>query len=73
MDQQTMIAEMEARAQALGISISQLCASADVHPTTFSRWKLSDNNPAPIGANLQTLGRLDAALRSFEASQDRAA
>lgn len=73
MDQQTVIAEMEARAQAAGVSIRQLCGSADVHPTTFSRWKLSDKNPNPIGASLQTLVRLDAALRGFEAEADKAA
>lgn len=69
MDQQTLIAEIEARAQALGVSIRQLCTDAGVHPTTFSRWKLSDNNPTPIGASLQTLNRLDATLRDMEADK----
>lgn len=72
MDQQTVIAEIEARAQAIGVSIRQLCIDAGVHPTTFSRWKLSDNNPTPIGANLQTLNKLDATLREFESARDAA-
>lgn len=66
MDQQTVIAEMEARADAAGVSIRQVCVKAGVHPTTFSRWKVSERNPEPIGATLQSLKKLDEALRQFE-------
>lgn len=72
MDQQTIIAEMEARAKKAGLSISQVCMEASVHPTTFSRWKLSDRNPEPIGASLRSLSALDAVLASHE-GRERAA
>ncbi len=61
-----MIADMEERAKAAGVSMRQVCETADVHPTTFSRWKLSERNPDPIGASLATLTKLDAALSAFE-------
>lgn len=67
MDQQTVIADMEERAKAAGVSMRQVCEKADVHPTTFSRWKLSEKNPEPIGATLASLNKLDAALRDLEA------
>lgn len=67
MDQQTVIADLEKRARKANVSIRQVCIKADIHPTTFSRWKLSDNNPHPTGATLASLGKLDAALRKFEA------
>jgi transcriptional regulator with XRE-family HTH domain len=73
MDQQTVIADMEARAEAAKVSIRQVCVKAGVHPTTFSRWKQSEKNPEPIGATLQSLGKLDAALRQFEATSGVAA
>lgn len=73
MDQQTVIAEIERRADLARVSIRQLCIDAGVHPTTFSRWKLSDKNPSPIGANLQTLAKIDAALRDAEAAKGLAA
>tara|TARA_B100000678_G_C18154285_1_gene480289 strand:+ start:847 stop:1077 length:231 start_codon:yes stop_codon:yes gene_type:complete len=66
MDQQTVIADLEARADAAGVSIRQVCVRAGVHPTTFSRWKLSDRNADPIGATLHSIGKIDAALREFE-------
>ena len=71
MDQQTVIADLEERARLAGVSIRALCESAGVHPTTFSRWKLSDKNPDPVGATLTSLGKIDARLREVE--QDRAA
>ena len=73
MDQQTVIAEMEARAEAAQVSIRQVCVKAGVHPTTFSRWKRSDKNPDPIGATLVSLGKLDAALREYEGTAGIAA
>lgn len=58
MDQQTIIAEIEARAAALNLTISEVCRRADVHPTTFSRWKLSEKNPEPVGATIKSLRAL---------------
>lgn len=68
MDQQDIINRLEARAKKLGVSISQLCKGAGVHPTTFSRWKLSEGNPDPVGANLKSLTAIDAALTEREAT-----
>lgn len=62
MDQQNIIGEIEQRARALNISISDLCEAADIHPTTFSRWKLSERNPDPIGATLKSLTALTQEL-----------
>lgn len=68
MDQQTVIADMERRAREAGTSMRAICIEAGVHPTTFSRWKLSDGNPSPVGATLASLGKLDAALAKAEGS-----
>jgi DNA topoisomerase IB len=62
MDQQTIIAEIEARASEAGLSINAVCRQARVHPTTFSRWKLSERNPDPVGANLSSIEKLYTAL-----------
>lgn len=67
MDQQTIIADLEARAAAVGLPISEVCRKANIHPTTFSRWKLSDKNPDPIGATIKSLSALEEVLRSVEA------
>ena len=66
MDQQTIIAQLEARAKAAGLSIKEACRAANVHPTTFSRWKLSDRNTDPVGASLKSLAALDAAIAAAE-------
>jgi hypothetical protein len=66
MDQQQIIAQLEARAKALGVSIGQVCEDAGVHPTTFSRWKLSERNPDPVGATMRSLSKLDDALKVRE-------
>ena len=73
MDQQTIVAEIEDRAKALGLPMSEVCKLADVHPTTFSRWKLSEKNPDPIGANIKSLAAIDEALRKAEALRATAA
>ncbi|WP_158250644.1 helix-turn-helix transcriptional regulator [Novosphingobium sp. HII-3] len=71
MDQQTIIAAMEARARKLGLSMSELCRRANVHPTTFSRWKLTKKNPEPIGASIKTLSALENVLKAAEAPKAR--
>lgn len=70
MDQQDIIADIERRATAAGVSISALCTEAGVHPTTFSRWKLSEKNPEPIGATIKTLSALTVELERLEARED---
>ncbi|MGL4573564.1 MAG: helix-turn-helix domain-containing protein [Burkholderiaceae bacterium] len=67
MDQDTIIAEIEARAKAADVSIAQLCDTAGVARSTFSRWKRSDRNPNPIGATIVSLSKLDKALAEVEA------
>ena len=73
MDQQQFIADFEARAKALGVSIGRVCEDAGIHPTTFSRWKASARNPEPVGASLKSLLAIDTALRARENPQGRAA
>lgn len=65
MDQQAVIADIERRAFIAGVSISELCRLAGVHPTTFSRWKQSPRNPEPLGATLKTIDKLNKALRKL--------
>jgi transcriptional regulator with XRE-family HTH domain len=72
MDQQTIIAEIERRAAALHLSISEVCRRAKVHPTTFSRWKLSENNPDPIGATIKSLRAITGVLDQAEATAEAA-
>lgn len=71
MNQQDMIAALEARASKAKVSIRQVCIDAGVHPTTFSRWKLSERNPDPVGATMTSLSKIDEAMSRYE--QDEAA
>lgn len=73
MDQQDIITGIEERAAKLQLPISELCRQANVHPTTFSRWKKSDKNPAPIGATIKSLSALTDTLERFEADRPEAA
>ena len=71
MDQESVIADIEDKARRAGLSIRAVCDRAGVHPTTFSRWKRSERNALPISANLASVTRLYAALRSLEADSRR--
>lgn len=74
MDQQEIIANLEARARRIGLPMAEVCKRAGIHPTTFSRWKLSERNPAPKGATIASVEKLvrviDAAERA--STQDAA-
>lgn len=72
MDQQDIIADIEERAAKLRLSINELCQNAGVHPTTFSRWKLSERNPQPIGATLKSLSAITQELDRAEAHKSAA-
>lgn len=72
MDQQAIIAEIEDLARFAGVPIATVCKRAGVHPTTFSRWKLSRRNPEPMGANLASIRKLYEALGELQAERDRA-
>lgn len=62
MEQEAIVKDLEARAKAAGLSMSELCKLADVWPGTVSRWKPSEKNPEPIGITFKTLSKLNAAL-----------
>lgn len=66
MDQQDIVAAIEDRAAKLGLSISDVCQQAGVHPTTFSRWKRSEKNTQPIGATIKSLSAITDALDALE-------
>lgn len=73
MEQQQVIAAYEARAAAIGITIAKLCERASVHPTTFSRWKLSERNPNPVGMTYTSMRAIETALDDLEAQVEAAA
>lgn len=62
MNQESVIADIEAKALGAGLTIARLCEEAGVHPTTFSRWKRSERNPEPLGATLNSIAKLHDAL-----------
>ena len=66
MDQQTTISIFERRAKSAGLPMAEICRRAGVHPTTFSRWKQSLRNPAPIAATTRSLEAIDRALVAAE-------
>lgn len=71
MEQERIIARLEARAKAAGVTMRAICISAGIHPTTFCRWKKSDRNLNPTGATLSSLNKLEAAIRDIEAKASR--
>lgn len=71
MDQESVISDIERRAREINVPIRELCRRAELNPTTFSRWKKSERNPEPIGANLHTIGRLYAAIEAIVAERRR--
>lgn len=72
MDQQDIIASIEERAAKLKLPMNELCRQANVHPTTFSRWKRSEKNPEPIGATIRSLSALTDALDRLEGDREAA-
>jgi non-canonical (house-cleaning) NTP pyrophosphatase len=66
MDQQEVISRYEARANALKLSIAELCKEAGIHPTTFSRWKVSEKNPRPVGMTFTSMSAIERALAARE-------
>lgn len=71
MEQEALVADIEARAREAGVTIRELCKKAKVWPGTVSRWKASEKNPNPIGPTFATVRKLNDALA--ELSQERAA
>lgn len=72
MNQQQFIQDIEARAKAAGVRLGSLCISAGVHPTTFSRWKISERNPEPMAATVNALGKIMAKLDEIESRKQAA-
>lgn len=66
MNQESIVADIEHRAWCLGVSIEALCRKAGVAPSTFSRWKPSEKNPAPTSPTLHSIGKLYDALDQLE-------
>lgn len=66
MDQQQLIAGYEARAKMVGKTIAELCAEAGIACSTFSRWKVSEKNPEPIGVTFSSMKKVERALETFE-------
>ncbi len=73
MNQESVIADIEQKARAAGVSISALCNRAGVHPTTFSRWKKSARNPEPMGASLLAIGKIYNELEKLAPKRARRA
>lgn len=71
MNQEAVIADIERRAWEAGVSIRRVCTLAGVHPTTFSRWKKSERNPDPMGANLKSIEQIYLALEALSNSKRR--
>lgn len=71
MDQESIVADIERRAFAAGVSIAALCRKAGVNPTTFSRWKPSERNPNPTSATLRAIEKLYDELAYFESRARR--
>ena len=59
MDFNQWIADLEADAEARGISINKLCEEVNIARSTWTRWKRGDTMPA-----LRTMQRIEAALES---------
>ena len=66
MDQQSIIRDIEKRAEACRIPIAKLCRRAGIHPDTFRNWRKTDKNPDPVGANLHSIERLYAELKKID-------
>lgn len=71
MDQQSVIADIERKAYEARVSMRFVCQRAGVHPTTFSRWKKSKDNPDPVGATLLSIGKIYDALDSISKENRR--
>ncbi|GAA0760598.1 transposase-like protein [Erythromicrobium ramosum] len=67
MEQQTVVREIEVRAKASRISIAELCRRAGISPDTFHKWKKTERNPNPPGANLHSIGALYRVLEAIDA------
>lgn len=67
MDQQTIVKEIEARAKASRISIAELCRRVGIHRDTFQKWKKTERNPNPPGANLHSIAALYRELDKIDA------
>lgn len=70
MDQQSTVREIERRAKAARIPITQPCRRAGIHPTTFFKWRKGPKNPDPVGANFHSIEALYRELDKIEA-EDR--
>lgn len=70
MDQQEAIAEIEREARRAGFSIAALCKRADIHPSTYWRWKKTRRNPKPTNASYSAIVSLRTTLKEMIAERD---
>lgn len=73
MDQQQILSSLEVRARQVGLPMSEVCRRAGIHPTTFSRWKLSDKNQQPKGASIPSVAKLEAVISQAESRSEQGA
>ncbi|MBO9710537.1 MAG: hypothetical protein J7521_20240 [Caulobacter sp.] len=71
MDQQQIISALEDRAKRVGLPMAEVCKRAGIHPTTFSRWKLSERNPQPKGAAIPSVAKIEAVIAERETAESR--
>ena len=67
MERTLSVGQIEKRARLAGVSVSEVCRRADVHPTTFFRWKRSLRTSDAPAATLRSLTKITAALYAIEA------
>lgn len=72
MDQQQILNDLAARAKNVGLTMSEVCKEAGIHPTTFSRWRQSDKNPEPKGAPIPSVARIEAVIAKRETMREAA-
>jgi transcriptional regulator with XRE-family HTH domain len=68
MNAYTLLADIEARAEAAGFSVADLCRESGIAHSMVSRWRKKIYEP-----KLSNLERLDAALAALQAPAQRAA
>lgn len=72
MDQQQILNQLAARAKNVGLTMSEACKEAGIHPTTFSRWRQSEKNPDPKGAPIPSVAKIEAVIAKREAVREAA-
>lgn len=67
MDYKRRISEIIGRADQIGVPLDDLCRAAEVHKSTFYRWRQEDANPR-MRSMFAALDKMDAELTGREAA-----